>query len=697
MCGIFSVFNYDQTDACVDKQCSAANKKTLMATMNDAFYKAQHRGPDNSTLSFDAKTQTCLGFHRLTINGVKNYFGSNQPLHKKNIILLCNGEIYNYKTVLNELDFTEEEKRLYSGSDCEIIIDLYLRFGMDATLELLDGVFAFVLIDLRCNDDPKNHPYPLIYVARDPFGLRPLYWLKRDLTYLSRNGDDDDNLQTIPFGFASEMKQLVPLMDYYNKNEHDYSIKYNLEVVPFPSGHYLCYRGLSMNSRSIFDIDDPLWTIQNGSAIEPKRYFHFPHFRDIAIHSQFEETLRKIRMYLEAAVEKRVTTSDRPIACLLSGGVDSSLICALVKKYLPPNVLLETYSIGLEGSSDEVYVKMVSEHIKSKHTHVQCSKEEFLEAIPDVIRLLETYDVTTVRASVGNYLIGKYIKENSDAVVIFNGDGSDELFGGYKYFLNCPNKYEFHQERKRLLRDIHYFDVLRSEKSMSVNGLEARTPFLDKQLVSFVMTLTSDLTFTPNNKSLIEKEMYGEESGDDEFTCVFDAMKKTGIEKYMLRRAFKGTGLLPEAILMRSKEAFSDGVSSETDSWYIIIQKHIVSILTRDVYKEFPKDLLRGLEMCRSYMKGELTYQDVASSIIEIERWYYLYLYNRCYGHCAFLPYFWMPKYSNETSDPSARTLNVYNNTAKINVEKSKDATITMEVEDIGDAIELDNIPSYCG
>lgn len=639
MCGIFSIFNYN-----------AFKKSGIQTIISDAFYKSQHRGPDNSTLMFDSITNACFGFHRLTINGVSNYFGSNQPIHKNNILLLCNGEIYNYKTLLNEIDLSDEEKRLHSGSDCEIIIDLYLKYGMDTTLELLDGVFAFILLDLRCIAEHTLHKSPLLYVARDPFGLRPLYWLKHK-NELFDNVDTDH--KTLPFGFASELKQLVPILNTFNENDA------LLEIVPFLPGHYVCYTGDKTNPNTIFSENLYSWFIEN-SRITMTKYFQFPHFRDISINTEFTKTLSKIRMYLECAVEKRVHTTDRPIACLLSGGVDSSLICALVTKYLPKGIQLETYSIGMEGSSDEHYVKLVSEHIHSFHTHVKCSKEEFLQAIPDVIQLLETYDITTVRASVGNYLIGKYISQHSNAKVIFNGDGSDELFGGYKYFLNCPNKYEFHKERKRLLTDIHYFDVLRSEKSISVNGLEARTPFLDKQLVSFVMTLTSDLTFTPQHMSSIETELFNND--EERYHCVFDAMKQTGIEKYMLRHAFKDTTLLPESILMRSKEAFSDGVSSEDDSWYITIQKFVVKELMKsDCLTIEINDLL---QKCIGYLNGETTYSSVASYMIELEKGFYKSLFECCYGkNIVPIPYYWMPKYTSETSDPSARTLTIYSKT----------------------------------
>lgn len=192
------------------------------------------------------------------------------------------------------------------------------------------------------------------------------------------------------------------------------------------------------------------------------------------------------------AVKKRVIgTTDRPVACLLSGGLDSSLIVALVSKFYPGK--LETYSIGMKGSEDLKYAEVVAEYIESNHTSIIVSEEDFLEAIPEVIKAIESYDTTSVRASVGNYLIGKYIAKHSTAKVIFNGDGSDELAGGYLYFHAAPNNIEFDRECKRLLTDIHAFDVLRSDKCISSHGLEPRTPFLDRGWVDYYLSIPTDI------------------------------------------------------------------------------------------------------------------------------------------------------------------------------------------------------------
>lgn len=695
MCGIFGLFNHQ----CIQNE----------QMIRDAFNSAAHRGPDNSTLTLDRVSHSYLGFHRLTINGAKHYYSSNQPICKNDIVLLCNGEIYNYHTLLDELDLTPLEKQQQSGSDCEIIIDLYLKFGIDTTLELLDGVFAFILMDMRClsggdgddgdGDDSDGDDIgdggrtPKIIVARDPFGLRPLYWLKHTDDFL--DGCIPELVGScMTFGFSSEMKQLAPIMKHIRENIETYSeggtYSNVLDVQAFPPGHYCVYEGSLIQTKHKDNrtfSKNVAWFIK-PSAVTLTKYFTFPHFRHQG--GDGSDGIERIKDYLINAVDKRIHCTDRPIACLLSGGVDSSLVCGIIRHLLPEDAPLETYSIGLRGSSDEKYIKEVVDHINSTHVYVECEKTDFLNAIPVVIRLLETYDTTTVRASVGNYLIANFIRITSDAKVIFNGDGSDELFGGYKYFLNCPNKYEFHKERKRLLSDIHHFDVLRSERSMSVNGLEARTPFLDKELVSYVMTLTNDLTFTPRHSSTFK-------TSD---SCVFDEMKKSGVEKWMLRRAFVDSNLIPESILFRSKEAFSDGVSDESESWYSIIQKFLIHLLATNVkyvtdngwvvkksvlFQEDQGDMeddyinVDELSQDKLYVKitayhrqltgvgvQTLSNKEIAELSITVEKWYYKKIYDHYYAPINTVPYYWMPNYSADATDPSARTLPVYAKSANV-------------------------------
>ena len=333
----------------------------------------------------------------------------------------------------------------------------------------------------------------------------------------------------------------------------------------------------------------------------------------------YVDILNGITNYLNMAVIKRCITTERPVACLLSGGLDSSLIAALVANYFRNRgKIIETYCIGLENSEDIKFASIVADYIGSNHTEIILTEKQMCDAIPDVIKSIESYDTTTIRASIGNYLIGKYISNNSDAKVIFNGDGSDELFGGYLYMNKCPDDIEFDKETRRLLADIHLFDVLRSDKCISSNGLEPRTPFLDRSFVNYVLSIPS---YFRNHNNFGRSEKY----------LLRDSFNKDNFRDSMDRQ------ILPNDILYRKKEAFSDGVSSHSRSLFIILQ-----------------------EYCANQLNNEINFTKYKSNV-ETEKIYYKKIFNLLYPNCDhILPYFWMPKYITNVEDPSARTLHFY-------------------------------------
>jgi len=533
MCGIFAVLSSNiKGDGDFEKQ---------------NFHKGKNRGPENSVFK-KINDKTLFGFHRLAINGYANP-ESEQPIELEDCVLICNGEIYNWNYLHRTLNIPTK-----TGSDCESIIHLYKKFGIAYTLNMLDGVFAFLLFDKIKNK---------IYVARDPYGVRPLF--------CSYNKANEEHFYYV---FSSELKMMTHMI-----TDHVYSGK------QFTPGSYM---EINMN---------------NGEQLS-KQYF-LSVCSEIPGYHLTEYYHECIRNSLIAAVNKRVKNTDREVACLLSGGLDSSLITALVAKALPDPSNLKTWSIGMIGSEDLRYAEMVADHIGTDHHSIILSKQEFLDAIPEVIYTIESYDTTTVRASVGNWLISKYIRENSDAKVVFNGDGSDEVTGGYMYFHLAENALEFDQECKRLLKDICYFDVLRSDRSISSHGLEARTPFLDKNFVHMYLSIPAEVRF-------IE-------------------MKGTKIEKYLLRDAFDKTNLLPHNVLWRTKEAFSDGVSTQQESWFETIQN-----FAKEKYKDMNMD-------------GPTA-----------EKYWYRELFNQYYPNCKeVIPYMWMPKFV-EATDASARTLDIY-------------------------------------
>jgi asparagine synthase (glutamine-hydrolysing) len=326
------------------------------------------------------------------------------------------------------------------------------------------------------------------------------------------------------------------------------------------------------------------------------------------------------------------------MACLLSGGLDSSLVTALVNEFHKDISIdpLETYSIGLEGSEDLRHAKIVADYLGTKHTEIVLKEEDFIGAINEVIYAIESYDTTTVRASIGNYLLGKYIAENSNAKVIFNGDGSDELCGGYLYMHACPDEIEFDKESRRLLKDIHAFDVLRSDKCISSHGLEPRTPFLDRSWVQYYLSIHPSVRFHSKN-NLCEKHLL-----------------RTAFSKKYFKNSDE-EALLPDEIIWRTKEAFSDGVSKNTHSLYAIIQDYILANI------ESEKKIDKNIKISKP----------------DIEKKYYKFLFDSHYKDTDnIIPYYWMPKYVN-ARDASARTLDIYSKLQK----KEDNVVIQKEAE----------------
>jgi asparagine synthase (glutamine-hydrolysing) len=556
MCGIFALLN---------------NSGFSSETINSQFIKGKNRGPEYSKLKSFSNFNLNLGFHRLAINGLNEK--SNQPLLFQNIFLVCNGEIYNYKYLYQLMDIKPE-----SDSDCEVIIHLYLRYGIDQTLQMLDGVFAFILYDSNNSN---------IYVARDPFGVRPLYKLSKLINFCL-------------LGFASELKCLNEFVNIDGQIDQQIDPgSLQTKIEHFTPGTY-----------SVFSYNNYIW-----SSIKENIPYIVPTFSYQNNKIEWVSYYTKIADNLVKSVEKRCLTTERPIACLLSGGLDSSLITALVNDFYISSSFdkkLETYSIGLAGSEDLKYAQIVANYLNTNHTEIIVTEKEMFDAIPEVIYAIESYDTTTIRASIGNYLLGKYISKNSDAKVIFNGDGADELCGGYLYMKSCPDSIEFDKETRRLLKDIHLFDVLRSDKCISSHGLEPRTPFLDKTFVNCYLSIPP---YARNYNNFSKPE------------------------KFLIRESFSlrifenvlGKQILPDEILWRKKEAFSDGVTGLGRSLFQILQEFI------SIELNLPAN-------------------------IETEKIYYRSIFDNYYPNMKeILPYLWMPKYTNAT-DPSARTLKNYDN-----------------------------------
>jgi len=517
----------------------------------DAAVKTlEPRGPEHTHI-VDLSGVT-LGFTRLAINGLTPL--GNQPFNLDSKHLVCNGEIYNHLALAERHGFVVPE----GTSDCYVLLQLAHTLAPQDLCRTLDGVFAFAVSDAAKDE---------VLVARDPYGVRPLF----EAIYTAGG--------RLSRCFASEIKGLLPGYD---------------TIAPFPPGTYRRYK------------------TSTGEMLESHRYHTVPHTKLAYFTAPYhwEESKHALRAALMAAVKKRMNC-DRPIGALLSGGVDSSLIASIAASELKKvGKKLHTFSIGMEGSTDLVFAQKVADHIGSIHHTIVKTREEFLSAIPEVIKAAETYDITTVRASVGNYLVGKYIRENTDIKVVFNGDGSDEIGGGYLYFYAAPHDEAFEAETERLLEEIHLFDVLRSDRGMAANGLEARTPFLDKNVVA---------TWKAMDSSYRRPRVLSEKQG-------------SMIEKRVLREAFEFGSVLPLDVLYRKKEAFSDGVSSADIKWYQIPDDPSVDLSQYATYHNPPKTQ----EALRYRLLFEGFYGSKAATVI---------------------PHMWMPRFVAGATDPSARTL----------------------------------------
>ena len=553
MCGIFAIINADE---------SLTNN---VETIRKIIYENHKRGPETKSEYYDKESKVYMAFHRLAINGIDN--NSNQPLFHEDCFLIGNGEIFNFKEL-------QEKYNLFfkTNSDMEVILHLYKKLGLSFINEL-NGEFAFILHDKGLGET---------YIFRDQFGIRPLYYYSNGNSHV----------------FSSTLKSVIMTKNLLFENSLNNTESSITQFKP-SSIMALTYDFESNDSKIIY-------------------------YKEYCVIDAIPRTLDKVQyekiyQLLYESVERRVLTSERPIGALLSGGLDSSLVCAIAQNVCTKHNLpkLTTFSIGMQDSEDLKYAKLVADHIGSNHHHISMTQNEFFTSIPQVIQDIESFDTTTVRASVGNWLIGKYIKENTDIKVILNGDGADELMGGYLYFKKSPNAQEFGIECKRLLKNINYFDVLRSDRSISSHGIEARTPFLDKDFVYHYCEYLESVVFTQETEKL---------------------NIRTAIQMH-------APHILPKEVLWRQKEAFSDGVSSLKKSWFQIIQENIEELVNKNI------ELQQKIK--------ETKYPEHVSCDTLEKKYYYVIFENNFKECSSIIPYYWMPRFI-KASDSSARTLDIY-------------------------------------
>ncbi|MDR0507397.1 MAG: asparagine synthase B [Dysgonamonadaceae bacterium] len=475
MCGIIGIFDLKEPAEKMRPQALVMSKRI------------RHRGPDWSGIYCGEKA--ILAHERLAIVDPQS---GKQPLYSTDgkVILAVNGEIYNHQKIRNRQAGIYEFK---TGSDCEVILSLYKEKGIDF-LEDLNGIFAFALYDR------EKDAY---LIARDHIGIIPLYmgW--------DKNGT---------FFIASELKSLEGFCD---------------KIECFPPGHYLYSEGNGEHRLTKWYKRD--WTEYENVKDSPSS-----EDSDFNVSNNNSAPVKKLREALEAAVKRQLMT-DVPYGVLLSGGLDSSIVSAIAKKYAAMRIesdekqiawwpQLHSFAIGLEGAPDLAAAQKVADFIGTVHHEVHFTIQEGLDAIRDVIYHIETYDVTTIRASTPMYLLARVIRSMGIKMVL-SGEGADEIFGGYLYFHKAPNAEALHEETVRKLDKLHLYDCLRANKSLAAWGVEGRVPFLDKEFLDVAMRLN------PEDKL----------SG-----------LKGRMEKWILRKAFED--MLPESVAWRQKEQFSDGV-----------------------------------------------------------------------------------------------------------------------------------------
>lgn len=534
----------------------------LTSQLIESFNKIKNRGPDTSSLDIDHNY--IAGFHRLAINDLS--VSGNQPFYfadsEYKYVLMANGEIYNHHELEKKYDIETN-----STSDCAVLLPLFIKLNDDFYKfnNELRGEYSIVIFKQHKKTNQIEY-----FVSTDPLSVRPMFYFI-----------DTWNHQ---IGFSSLLAGLSELSDNVQRLNQGTMIKGKTDLTSFNEYDVSKYH---IKPTDLYTITD-----------------------DKQLYTLYEQTVK----ILTDAIVLRLE-SDRPIGCLLSGGLDSSLIAAIAAKELAKKgQVLRTFSIGMEDGTDIKYAKRVADHIGSEHTVFHFTPDEGLGAIEEVIKATETFDITTIRASVGQYLIGKNIAEKTDIKVVLNGDGADECQMGYLYFYLHPDLKSARLERDKLLEQIHLFDGLRVDRNISYHGLEARVPFLDKEFVDLFYRIPTEL-LVPT---------------------------QTHMEKHFIRKAFEVVcpNLLPSEVLWRKKEAFSDGVSSKEKSWYLIVKEHYNNLIT-DIEFESRTSLNHIVPHCK-------------------ESFYYRKRFNELYGkNHKVIPRYWLANWT-DSMDPSARTLKVY-------------------------------------
>ena len=659
--------------------------------LNNNLYSNEHKMHKNF------KPATCDNFSRIRSYGFTGK--DNPPIDHKNITLFFTGTIYNFQEIVDRcmpdilqhgpskersettscrdgnitLEFEEDYEDDFESEEgdskpsetvdifqhpYELIIYLYMNYGMDYTLQILEGEFAFILID-----DNLQHPETSLYVARDRLGIQPLYILSENPKPVNpvirpktiREIASDANSENKIFGFSTE---LAILSDDVDNSDTDL-----FSIMAFPPGTYSKYT-MSFKVMSSWHLNKEFVKYYNYSntqfILEKSRFL---------IKTQLTEVIKAVQSKLLAAVAKKLTMGNykktHRIACLLSGGVDSSIVAALASEIfkktnwdnqvapgrdlqegtkihrIEPPLVVETFSIGFENSDDIRYARKVANAIGNVHHEVIITEKEYMDTIPIVIQILETYDTATVRAGVAQYLLCKYVRDTSQCEHILTGDGADELMGGYMYMHAAPNMIEFDCEARSLLQNYHH-NYGRLRNIYKYFGLTNHAPFLDQSFVNYYLSLPLEFRYPYWYRNF--------------FTNFSDVVSNTNMsEKYLLRLAYSKehyinrdySSIFPEEILWRPKEDFFDGIRNYAYSVRLMIFRQLQGYTSESVKKGDKRD---SMQESGSLARNRMTE----------EQQYYQDVFEYFYNSGCMVNHFWRLKYVEPTAEPSAHSLDFY-------------------------------------
>jgi asparagine synthase (glutamine-hydrolysing) len=544
------------------------NKQEINEKIIQNFYRITHRGPDNSILQ--KYRNVWIGFHRLSIIDTSMF--SNQPFifqkGENTIVFVCNGEIYNYKELIKMYDLKN------TNSDCMTIPLLYLKYDYTTFTELFNksikGEYAFMIYEFN-----KFNNLTHIVVGRDTIGIRPLYY-------------HPPTINSTMLMFSSEIKGMNDFPDYVDEFMPGVIQRFNFDSF----GNY--------NNVNSYDF-------KNYLSIQPTLPY-----------KSVEYYLLRVREAVICSVMRRLQ-SDQPIVFLVSGGVDSSIVAGSAAKLL--GTPIRTFCCGMSEGTDLIYARKVAKHIGSTHTEVMFTPQEGLAVIDDVIYTIESWDTTSIRASVPQYMVCRDVGTKTDAKAVMIGEGADEVCSSYLFNWYAPNGDKLHNAAKEYVGENHCYDVRRADRCISRWGLEGRASLYDTEFIEAYWSIPAEYRM-PTYK---------------------------GIEKWWLRKAFDGTNIIPDEVLWRKKEAFSDGVSSKEKSWFEIIQEYIETLISDEEFANASK---------------LYTYNTPTTK----EAYYYRKVFCKLFGENrqTIIPHYWQPKWNKdgkeitEYIDPSARVLKIY-------------------------------------